>query len=84
MAPLAPEKLDILSDLLYDSARQEGDDQKAFTQRDLLDLGLIPRDDPQQLVQAVQALVNQRLFFSVQNSRGELAWRLRTREDASK
>ncbi|KAK5651515.1 hypothetical protein OQA88_11969 [Cercophora sp. LCS_1] len=77
-------KLQVLKEALYEESRQNGTEARPFTQQDLLDLSIIPRDDPILLLRVIQALTNERLFVAVSTQTTELAWRWRSREDAKK
>ncbi|KAK0734732.1 RNA polymerase Rpc34 [Lasiosphaeria miniovina] len=76
-------KIQILKDALYDEARQHGSADRLFTQKDLLDLNVIPSNDVVLLLRVVQSLTDDKLFVGGTNHAG-LAWRWRSREDAQK
>jgi DNA-directed RNA polymerase III subunit RPC6 len=56
--------------------------KKVFNQSSLLELGVIPNDDIQVLMQVTQRLINEKLFKYVQAE--GLGWKLRTLEEAKK
>lgn len=77
-------KLQILKDALYDEMRQHGSESRLFTQKDLLDLNIIPNDNVMLLVRVVQGLCDDKLLVGTTNQHGGLAWRWRSREEAKK
>ena len=77
------DKIQILKDALYDAAREHGSDQRLFTQRDLLDMQVIPQDNMTLLIQVIQILCDEKLFVGNTTGSG-LSWRWRSREDAKK
>lgn len=77
------EKIQILKDALYEAARDHGSDQRLFTQRDLLDMQVIPQDNIGLLMQVIQILCDEKLFVGNTTASG-LSWRWRSREDAKK
>jgi DNA-directed RNA polymerase III subunit RPC6 len=76
-------KLQILKNALYDEARSHGSEERLFTQKDLIDLGVIPDSNLLLLVKVVQSLCDDRLLVGVSSGSG-IAWRWRNREDAKK
>ncbi|KAK3362470.1 RNA polymerase Rpc34 [Lasiosphaeria hispida] len=76
-------KIAILKDALYDKVRDHGSELRLFTQKDLMELGIIPAGNLLLLVRVVQALTDDKLFVGV-NSGAGIAWRWRSREDAKK
>ena len=76
-------KVQILKDALYDEARNHGSEERFFSQKDLIDLGVIPDSNLMLLVKVVQSLCDDRLFVGVNTGSG-IAWRWRNREDAKK
>ncbi|KAK3395450.1 RNA polymerase Rpc34 [Sordaria brevicollis] len=76
-------KIQILKDALYEAARDHGSDQRLFTQRDLLDMQVIPQDNLALLMQVIQVLCDEKLFVGNTTASG-LSWRWRSREDAKK
>ncbi|KAK4129139.1 DNA-directed RNA polymerase III-like protein [Parathielavia appendiculata] len=77
-------KLQILKDALYEEIRQHGSETRLFTQRDLLDLNIIPNNDLLLLVRVVQGLTDDKLLVGTTNHHAGLAWRWRSREEAKK
>ncbi|KAL2021609.1 hypothetical protein VTK56DRAFT_6962 [Thermocarpiscus australiensis] len=77
-------KLQILKDALYDEMRQQGSESRLFTQKDLLDLNIIPSNNVMLLVRVVQGLCDDKLLVGTTNSHAGLAWRWRSREEAQK
>ncbi|KAK1776936.1 RNA polymerase Rpc34 [Copromyces sp. CBS 386.78] len=77
------DKLQILKDALYEAARDHGSDQRLFSQRDLLDMHVIPQDNLVLLMQVIQILCDEKLFVGNTTASG-LSWRWRSREDAKK
>ncbi|KAK3329928.1 DNA-directed RNA polymerase III-like protein [Apodospora peruviana] len=78
-----PAKIQILKDALYDAARENGSEARAFSQKDLLDFDIIPADNPMLLLRVVQRLCDDKLFVGITQATG-LAWRWRNKEDAKK
>ncbi|KAL2137272.1 hypothetical protein VTI74DRAFT_5003 [Chaetomium olivicolor] len=78
-----PAKIAILKDALYEEIRQHGSETRLFTQRELLDLNIIPNGDVGLLLKVVQALTDDKLLVGITNHAG-LAWRWRSREEAKK
>ncbi|KAK3951424.1 RNA polymerase Rpc34 [Pseudoneurospora amorphoporcata] len=77
------DKLQVLKDALYEAARDHGSDQRLFSQRDLLDMHVIPQDNLVLLMQVIQILCDEKLFVGNTTASG-LSWRWRSREDAKK
>jgi len=77
-------KLLILKDALYEEIRQHGSETRLFTQKDLLDLNIIPNNNVLLLVRVVQALTDDKLLVGTTNHHAGLAWRWRSREEAKK
>ncbi|KAL1843831.1 hypothetical protein VTJ49DRAFT_7182 [Mycothermus thermophilus] len=77
-------KLKILKDALYEEMRQHGSETRLFTQRDLLDLNIIPNQNVMLLVRVVQGLCDDKLLVGTTNHHAGLAWRWRSREEAKK
>jgi len=77
-------KLQILKDALYDEIRQHGSETRLFTQKDLLDLNIIPNSNVLLLVRVVQGLTDDKLLVGTTNHHAGLAWRWRSREEAKK
>lgn len=81
-------KLEILKDALYDAVRETGSETRLFSQRDLLDLNVIPDDAKLGkmglLLQIVQSLCDDKLFIGTNSPATGLAWKWRSREDARK
>jgi hypothetical protein len=69
---------------LYDACLpfMQQNSKKVFNQSSLLELGVIPNDDIQVLMQVTQRLINEKLFKYVQAE--GLGWKLRTLEEAKK
>ncbi|KAL2261760.1 hypothetical protein VTK26DRAFT_3436 [Humicola hyalothermophila] len=77
-------KLKILKDALYEEMRQHGSETRLFTQKDLLDLNIIPNNNVMLLVRVVQGLCDDKLLVGTTNHHAGLAWRWRSREEAKK
>ncbi|KAL2271355.1 hypothetical protein VTJ83DRAFT_726 [Remersonia thermophila] len=77
-------KLKILKDALYEEMRQHGSETRLFTQRDLLDLNIVPNQNVMLLVRVVQGLCDDKLLVGTTNHHAGLAWRWRSREEAKK
>jgi len=77
-------KLQILKDALYEEIRQHGSETRLFTQKDLLDLNIIPNNNVMLLVKVVQGLCDDKLLVGTTNHHAGLAWRWRSREEAKK
>ncbi|KAK4193223.1 DNA-directed RNA polymerase [Podospora australis] len=81
-------KLQIFKDTLYDTVQQHGSETRLFSQRDLLDLDVIPEDAKLGklglLLQVVQALCDDKLFIGTNSPTSGLAWKWRSREEAKK
>lgn len=77
-------KLKILKDALYEEIRQHGSETRLFSQRDLMDLNIIPNGNVMLLVRVVQALCDDKLLVGTTNHQAGLAWRWRSREEAKK
>ncbi|KAL2124988.1 hypothetical protein VTJ04DRAFT_1353 [Mycothermus thermophilus] len=77
-------KLKTLKDALYEEMRQHGSETRLFTQRDLLDLNVIPNNNVMLLVRVVQGLCDDKLLVGTTNHHAGLAWRWRSREEAKK
>ncbi|KAK3905751.1 DNA-directed RNA polymerase [Staphylotrichum tortipilum] len=77
-------KLAILKDALYEEIRQHGSETRLFTQKDLLDLNIIPNNNVLLLVRVVQGLTDDKLLVGTTNHHAGLAWRWRSREEAKK
>jgi hypothetical protein len=77
-------KLKILKDALYDEIKQHGSETRLFSQRDLLDLNIIPNGNVLLLVRVVQGLCDDKLLVGTTNHHAGLAWRWRSREEAKK
>lgn len=86
MAPKEEEegKIQALKEALYRETQENGSENRPFTQQDLLDLGVIPNNDPLLLLKVIQQLTHERLFVAVSTSNSELAWRWRNEDDARK
>lgn len=56
---------------------------KMYRQSDLLDLGIVPNNDPTILLKVTQALVDEKLFKMVHDG-ANIAWMPRSQEDAKK
>ncbi|KAH6669636.1 DNA-directed RNA polymerase III subunit RPC6 [Plectosphaerella plurivora] len=78
-----PAKLDVLKQAIYEAMRENGEEDRLYSQYDLLDLDIIPDRDAQLLLKTVQSLTNDKLLVVVSVS-GGLAWRYRSREEAKK
>ncbi len=78
-----PSKLEVLKEAIYEACRNHGDEDRLFSQYDLLELDIIPNGDPQLLLRVLQSLTNEKLLIAV-SIQGGLAWRWRSREDAQK
>jgi len=76
-------KTQILKDSLYEEITQHGSESRLFTQKDLLDLNVIPNGDVLHLLRVVQKLCDDKLLVGT-TTHGGLAWRWRNREDAKK
>ncbi|KAJ9150385.1 DNA-directed RNA polymerase III subunit RPC6 [Pleurostoma richardsiae] len=79
-----PSKFELLKDALYDQCQQNGSDSRLYTQKDLLDLRIVPNNDGHMLLRIVQSLTDERLLIPVNDQRVGLAWKWRSREDARK
>ncbi|KAK3945213.1 DNA-directed RNA polymerase [Diplogelasinospora grovesii] len=77
-------KLQILKDALYDEVRQHGSETRQFSQKDLLDLNVIPHENVALLLRVVQGLCDDKLFIGTTGHVSGIAWRWRSREDAKK
>ncbi|KAJ4297326.1 34-kDa subunit of RNA polymerase III (C) [Collariella sp. IMI 366227] len=77
-------KLAILKDALYEEIRQHGSETRLFTQRDIVDLNVIPNGDVGLLLRVVQGLTDDKLLVGVANHHAGLAWKWRSREEAKK
>ncbi|KAL2154637.1 hypothetical protein VTH82DRAFT_3313 [Thermothelomyces myriococcoides] len=79
-----PVKIQILKDALYEEMRQHGSESRPFTQKDLLDLNIIPNGNLELLLQVVQRLCDDKLLVGMTNNHAGMAWRWRSREEAKK
>lgn len=79
-----PAKIQVLKDALYEEIRQHGSESRLFTQKDLLDLDIIPNSNITLLIQVVQGLCDDKLLVAASNQHVGLAWRWRSREEARK
>ncbi|KAH8813153.1 RNA polymerase Rpc34 [Xylogone sp. PMI_703] len=61
----------------------EDDPDAVFHQQDLLDFGVIPKDDVALLLKVAQALADEKLFKIVMDQEG-VGWKYRTQEEAKK
>ncbi|KAK4156163.1 hypothetical protein C8A00DRAFT_30976 [Chaetomidium leptoderma] len=77
-------KRQILKDTLYDEIKQHGSETRLFSQKDLLDLNIIPNNNVLLLVRIVQGLCDDKLLVGTTNHHAGLAWRWRSREEAKK
>ncbi|KAK4041419.1 hypothetical protein C8A01DRAFT_14805 [Parachaetomium inaequale] len=77
-------KSQILKDALYEEIKQHGSETRLFTQKDLIDLNIIPNNDVKQLLDIVQQLCNDKLLVGTTNHHAGLSWRWRSREEAKK
>jgi DNA-directed RNA polymerase III subunit RPC6 len=77
-------KSQILKDALYEEIKQHGSETRLFTQKDLIDLSIIPNNDVKQLLDIVQQLCNDKLLVGTTNHHAGLSWRWRSREEAKK
>lgn len=77
-------KIQILKDALYEEIRQHGSEARLFTQKDLLDLDIIPNNDIVLLIQVIQGLCDDKLLVATETQHAGLAWRWRSREEAKK
>ena len=80
-------KLNVLVDSIYDHCWSicslPGNERVTFSQRDLLETGLIPGNDNAALGRVVQGLMNRFLFAARQDdSFGYSVWAVRSVEDA--
>lgn len=66
---------------LYDMCKD--DVGQMYRQNDLLELGVIPGNDPSTLLKVTQALVDEKLFKMVHDG-ANIAWMSRSQEDAKK
>ncbi|KAL2157972.1 hypothetical protein VTH06DRAFT_4781 [Thermothelomyces fergusii] len=79
-----PVKIQILKDALYEEMRQHGSEARPFSQKDLLDLNIIPNGNLELLLQVVQRLCDDKLLVGITNHNAGMAWRWRSREEAKK
>ncbi|KAL2141307.1 hypothetical protein VTI28DRAFT_2541 [Corynascus sepedonium] len=77
-------KIQILKDALYDEMRQHGSESRAFSQKDILDLNIIPNGNLELLLQVVQRLCDDKLLVGIANHHAGMAWRWRSKEEAKK
>jgi DNA-directed RNA polymerase III subunit RPC6 len=76
-------KLDILKEALYEEVRNHGSEARLFSQKDLVDLNVVPKENVMLLVRVIQGLCDDKLLVGVTSQSG-IAWRWRSREDAKK
>jgi len=75
-------KLQILKDALYDQVRGHGSEQRLFTQKEMLDLKVIPGDNLMLLMKVIQSLCNDKLLVASSDNVRGLLWRWRNKEEA--
>lgn len=79
-----PAAKNLVGDSLYEWARSNKDAGDTLTQDDLLDSGIIPGRDLRILIDAVQHLLNKRLFRPVDVKTGGLGYQLVEQSAAQK
>lgn len=77
-------KIQILKDALYDAMTSRAREDHPFTQKELLELNVIPEENTSLLLQVVQGLSNEMLLKPVNDGSVGLAWCYRKVEDAEK
>ncbi|ROV99644.1 hypothetical protein VSDG_03073 [Cytospora chrysosperma] len=77
-----PSKLAVLKDALYDQCVQNGDENRLYSQDELLSLGVT--EDANTLMRVLQALINDRLLVLVARQGGGICWKWRPADDAAK
>jgi DNA-directed RNA polymerase III subunit RPC6 len=77
-------KVEILKDALYTEMTEHGDTERLYTQTDLMNFNIIPKNDLQLLLNVIQSLTNDQLLIAVSHSQAGFAWRYRSKEDARK
>ncbi|KAH9894662.1 RNA polymerase Rpc34 subunit [Xylariomycetidae sp. FL2044] len=79
------DEIDLLKTQLYAACEEEcaSHPDKPFSQEDLMALDVIPDNQIKKLLAAINGLVAEKLFTPV-TYMGNLAWKLRSREDAAK
>ena len=77
-------KFQLIKDSIYDSCVAGGPETKLYTQRDILDFGIIPNNSGETLMKVIQALTAERLLIVVSLPGGNLAWKWRSAEDAGR
>ncbi|KAK1757811.1 DNA-directed RNA polymerase [Echria macrotheca] len=77
------DKVKLLKDMLYEAVCQHGSDSRLFTQKDLVDLGVVPANDPILLLSLIQGLTDDKLLVASTGPTG-ICWRWRNREEAKK
>lgn len=86
MAAADEAKFNVLVDSVYDHcwsiAQLPGNENITFSQRDLLETGLIPGNDNALLGRIIQRLMNSYLFAARQDDHGYSSWAVRSIEDA--
>jgi DNA-directed RNA polymerase III subunit RPC6 len=77
-------KLAVWKDALYDKVREAGREDDSWSQEELLDLDVIPKRDNNLLMRVVQGLSDDKLFFTLRESSGQVSWKWREVEEAQK
>jgi hypothetical protein len=76
-----PAKIEILAQALYEAVA-ETDENRLWTQNDLLELNIIPGGSVGILVTVIQKLSHDFLFKPLRDSSATLCWKLRSEADA--
>ena len=79
-----PAKLEILREALYEQCQNHGSQTRLYSQKDLLELGVIPEENAVLLLRVVQQLCDEKLLIPVNDPRQGLLWKWRSEEDALK
>lgn len=77
-------KLAVWKQALYERVQESGRENDAFSQDDLIDLGVIPNGDKMLLIRVVQALSDDKLFVTMRDASNNILWKWRDAQEAHK
>ncbi len=79
-----PSKVDFLKEALYDAVKDASNEARLWSQKDLMKLDILPKDNIALLLNVVNKLCSEMLFQPVTDGRLGLCWKWRGEDDAKK
>ncbi len=79
-----PSKVDFLKEALYDAVKEVSSEERLWSQKDLVNLDIIPGQNVALLLSVINKLCSEMLFKPVTDGRLGVCWRWRSEEDAKK